>query len=156
MRKTNISPAQVVISSVGLFLPQTLTQGYDCDYTPISGVLMMLVRHRQTASTCSSSITASVLFTHAQTHSTLAYEQANQAIEKPWHQEYSVTVKGLTINKPTARSPFCNKYISFASLHCKSMFQVGYTVYLHFKTLMQDAFYPVYNTGSQPVGCRET
>lgn len=139
MRKTNVSPSQVVISSVGLFLPQTLTQGYDCDYTPISGVLMTPVRHRQTASTCSSNITASVLFSHTQTDSTLAYEQTNQAIEKRWHQEYSLTVRGLTINKQTARSPYCNKYISFASLHCKSMFQVGYTVYLHFKTLMQDA-----------------
>lgn len=47
------------------------------------------------------------------------------------------------------------------------MFQVGYTVYLHFKTLDTKlcknmpylgrlAFHPVYNNDSQPVGCRET
>lgn len=165
MRKTNVSPSQVVISSVGLFLPQTLMQGYDCDYTPISGVLMTPVRHRQTASTCSSNITASVLFSHTQTDSTLAYEQTNQAIKKRWYQEYSHTVRGLTINKPTARSPSCNKYTSFASLHCKSMFQVGYTCVsalqntdARCKTSLRQgrlAFYPVYNNGSQPVGCKE-
>lgn len=134
VRKTNVSPAQVVISSMGLFLPQTLTQGY----TPSSGVLMMPVWHRETASTCSSNITAvqmHLCISHVQADSTLAHEQSNQTIEKNWHQEYSFTVIELTINKPTARSPTCNKYTSFASLHCKSMFQVGYMVYLHFKTI---------------------
>lgn len=137
MRKTNVSPAQVVISSMGLFFPQTLTQGYDCDYTPSSGVLMMPVRHRQTASTCNNNIAVQMhlCISHVQADSTLAHEQTNQTIEKRWHQEYSLTVRDLTINKPTARSPTCNKYTSFASLHCKSMFQVGYTVYLHFKTI---------------------
>lgn len=50
MRKTNVSLARAVISSAGSFLTRTytntLTQDYD--YTPVSRVLMMPVRHRQT------------------------------------------------------------------------------------------------------------
>ncbi len=67
---------------MGLFFPQTLTQGYD--YTPSSGVLMMPVRHRETASTCSSNITAvqmHLCISHIQADSTLAHEQTNQTIE---------------------------------------------------------------------------